>query len=731
MATTMQEYNGTPTPFIDGKPVFASYVWGQTPSVEGYPSAPATQYYAEAGIHFHAFDMGVGREWCGPRPGHPEHFDFSTLKQRLGHILDADPEARFHLRIQLEISPRETWWHTLYPHEREIDSEGKPTTQSFASVLWRQQANDFLTQLAEHLREEGLAERVFAYQTGAGHTGEWVKGLTSMRTPCGDYSEPMHQHFRAWLREHYNDDQEAFRDAWQDGRARFDRAEVPSPQAQWETTHWTFRDPRREQPVIDYYRCLAELCGDLVVDFNRTVKEVVGDQSLAGAFFGYLMELTWNAGFFNEGPDSLYSTYQRSGHLGLARVLRSPYVDFVVSPYSYGFRGLGGHGPSMPPSESVRLHGKIYLFEEDSRTHLAPPEAGFGRARSLEDSVAVLKRNMAEVITRGQGIWWSVGSSHIDPVAEPAFRPLLKQFQELGTFALELDRRPASEIAVIVDDESFFYEWIKNDLDLPGIFQQRLWGLPRIGAPTDYYLLDDLFEDRLPPYKLYIFLNPWHLDDTRRQRLAQRIRRDHQVALWIYAPGYVKEKPDLANMEELTGFRFGKGEQPWGSQVHILDFEHPITRYLGEDFSWGTDARLAPLFHLEDEDARILGQVVYSQGRCLPGFGVKEFDQWRSVYAPAPNLPAPVLRGVARYAGVHLYSESGDVLYAAPQLLAVHTVGGGPRQFSLPQQVEVVYDLFARQVVAEDAETFVVELPKRSTTLWYTGPRMLLKGLES
>jgi hypothetical protein len=49
---------------------------------------------------------------------------------------------------------------------------------------------------------------------------------------------------------------------------------------------------------------------------------------------------SWNGGFFKERPASDYSTYQRSGHLGLGKVLRSPHVDFLVSPYSYGFRGI-------------------------------------------------------------------------------------------------------------------------------------------------------------------------------------------------------------------------------------------------------------------------------------------------------------------------------------------------------------------------------------------------------
>jgi hypothetical protein len=108
---------------------------------------------------------------------------------------------------------------------------------------------------------------------------------------------------------------------------------------------------------------------------------------------------------------------------------------------------------------------------------------------------------------------------------------------------------------------------------------------------------------------------------------------------------------------------------------------------------------------------------------------VKELDGWRSVYAAAPNLPAPILRGLARYAGVHLYSEAGDVLYAARQLLAVHTVGGGSRQLRLPQRAEVVYDLFAGTEVAADCDAFEVDLPKASTTLWFTGERALLERL--
>jgi hypothetical protein len=545
---------------VDEEPIFAGYMWTRTPTAEGWEHAPIAQQYADAGIHLYAFDVGAGGpapEWCGPGPGRDSPYDFSTIETRLGRILDVDPEARFHFRVYLEM--RQQWWYDAYPREREVDSTGTPLTQSLASTVWREQANEFIRQFIAHLDAIGLADRAFAYQTGAGHTGEWVKGLTSMRSPCGDYSAPMAAHFRAWLRQQYGQD-EVLRAAWADPGVSFEAAEVPSADEQLHTTHQTFRDPRHEQKVVDYYRCLANLCADLIIDFNRTVKEATQGQVLAGAFYGYLMELAWNAGFFSEGPDSLYSTYQRSGHLGLAKVLRSPTVDFLVSPFSYGFRGIGGHGAAMPPIDALRLHGKLYVYEDDTRTYLGAPDIGFGRAHSLSDSTAILKRNMGEVLTRGMGIWWSAGTSHIDPVQEPSFKPLLARFQELGSFATHLDRTPSAEVAVLVDDESLLYQSVRNDLDVPLIFQQRLWGLPRLGAPVDTYLLQDMIEGRLPPpYKLYLFLNAFCLDGARREALARELRRDGRVAVWIYAPGYLNESPDLDHMTDLTGMRFGMG----------------------------------------------------------------------------------------------------------------------------------------------------------------------------
>ena len=69
------------------------------------------------------------------------------------------------------------------------------------------------------------------------------------------------------------------------------------------------------------------------------------------------------------------------------------------------------------------------------------------------------------------------------------------------------------------------------------------------------------------------------------------------------------------------------------------------------------------------------------------------------------------------------------MLYATPDLLAVHTAVGGHRVFRLPAKVEVVYDLYGGAEAARGTDRFEARLAPASTSLWYTGPRAALDPL--
>jgi hypothetical protein len=744
MKAQLRNHNGTPTVFLDDQPAFfGCHLVGYMNPDNLTEHQPYARKYAEAGIHIYSIDT-LHPEWCGPRPGDPSPYDFSIVVPRMQSYIDVDPQAHFLIRMGFETrwSPG-NWWNLAYPDEVEALSDGSRWAQSFASTAWREQVNDLLKAYIEYLRQVGMLERVLAFQIGAGSSGEWIKDMSCMKLETMDYSQPMRRNFRSWLRLRYRGDEAALQSAWNDPAVTFETAEVPSHEEQSRTTKGqTFRDPRLERQVIDFYTCFSELCADDLADFCHTVREATNGEKLVGGFFGYVLELAWNMVFF-AGDGSLteaeVSTIQRSGHLGLHRLLHSPDLDFLVSPYGYAFRGLGGDGLPMQPAESLRHHGKIYFMEEDTLMHNNfDPD---GRNNRSRDGVAIYQRNFAQAITHAHAVtWFETAQLHEYPEWVEERKKWMQRFQELGTWALQLDRTPSAEVAVFLDDESYYYEANQNNLDIPLIWRQRVASLNRFGAPHDIYLLDDLLDGSLPPYKLYVFLNPFHLNNHRRQALKSILHRDGRTALWLYAPGLLNsdaENPLLYtdHMADLTGLKFGHSDGPWGPMLHITNFQHPITLGLPQDWFWGSTNPIGPLFHLEDPEAVTLGEVVYTLGRCKAGFGIKTFNpgnpnqQWTSVYLASPDIPAPVLRGVARHAGVHLYNEDGDVFYATKELLSVHTVSGGPRTFRLPGQVEVVYDLFNDRIVAKDVSAFQVELSPASTALFYTGRQSLVQGM--
>ena len=545
MKTQLKTYHGTPTVFFDDRPgFFGCHLVGWMDPANPTVVSPFVRKYAEAGVHIYSVD-NIGSEWVGPHPGSASHYDFSPVIPRLQAYIDVDPQALFLMRMCFETRwLKDNWWGNLYPDEVELLSDGRKFGHSYASTFWREQANDLLRDFIAYLKQVGLYDRTVAFQLDAGTSGEWIKDESSMQLVTADYSSPMRCRFRAWLRGRYQNDPVALQDAWADARVTFDTAEVPSFEEQsTTTTGHSFRDPRREQKVVDYYDNLAELCADDLLEFCRTAREVTAGEKLTGAFFGYILELAWNNCFFTGESTvarSQVSTIQRSGHLGLRKLLRSPDIDFFVSPYGYAFRGLGGDGLPMQPAEALRAHGKIYFMEEDTLMHNNFDPGG--RNQSLENSVAVYQRNFAQCLTHGHAVtWFEVPAWLNTPAWSPSAAAGSSASSSLVNGANSSTAIPASDVAVFLDDESYQYQSIQNNLDLPLIWKQRVISLNRFGAPHDIYLLDDLLEGNLPPYKLYIFLNAFHLNNRRRAALKAILRRDNRVALWLYAPGFLEQ----------------------------------------------------------------------------------------------------------------------------------------------------------------------------------------------
>jgi len=69
-------------------------------------------------------------------------------------------------------------------------------------------------------------------------------------------------------------------------------------------------------------------------------------------------------------------------------------------------------------------------------------------------------------------------------------------------------------------------------------------------------------------------------------------------------------------------------------------------------------------------------------------------------------------------AGVHLYGNGGEPVYANARFLASHSQEGGVRAFRLPRKCLAVRELFSNQIVAHNCDHFEDTLSAPGTVLY-------------
>ncbi len=723
-------HNGTPTVFVNDDPIWSAIYLTAAPFPVDDSGQLIDRHYEQfSRIGFELFSISIQQVISFDKAYDPRNGEFRP--EVLGRIdglrkyRAINPNAKFLLRVGMEPRGVDSPWIRQHPDECEVlEARGQwlYKTPSYASEAWLSDSDRYVRALIATIHELDLDDAIFGYLICGGDSAEWVKA-GAMEDLAGDYSPPMQQAFRAWLQKRYGGDEKALRESWADPDAAFDQDLVPSPEEQAGTDLLLFKDPRRRRKAVDYFQCLASVVADDIDRLCGAAKDACGRNHLAGVFYGYLLEIVWSNGFFGQGradADVHHSAGARSGHAGLNAVLASANVDFLSSPYSYGFRGVGGEGGFMAPYESVRRAGKLWISEEDMRTHRWAWPSYYGQTRNVGETCEVLKRQTANIIISGAGGWWCDWARGNGAFDDPETMSVFERSLQIGQHSLSLsDRSSAAEVAVVVDAESFFYRSTKNNFDIPN-WRNRAWGIARMGAPVDFVLLSDLLDGRAGDYKFYIMTNVFHVDAAARETLKSLLRRNGSCTLWIYAAGLSSDTISVNNSRDLTGIGLQLTEREWGAHVYISNFGHPVTRNLATSTFWGTDMHLGPLFTVDDPEAVTLGNVVINQGRCEPGFVLREDTLWSSAYSAAPNIPAAVLRELGRHAGVHVYSDHDDVLYANNAYVMVHTVRTESKTIHLPQRSEV-REVYSNRLVSRDCTEFRDTVEAGKTCLYYYG----------
>ena len=441
-------------------------------------------------------------------------WDWTSLDDICDMILAANPNALLIPRPEMN-APK--WWLDRNPDERMIWKDDRKFTLSFgkdwaspASEKYRAAACEALAAMINHL-EKKYGSSMAGYHPYGQNTGEWFMvntwggGFTGFGVAEGES-------WRKWLVDKYGTDAR-LQQAWGDNQVTLKTAEVPSVALRRDSMKTPVLDPKvdpRYQSMIDFNIWTQKAMTDTILALAKTVRETTKGQKLSVFFYGYSFEFSGVA----KGPAA-------SAHYNIRALLESPDIDIICSPISYFDRQPGGGCACMLTAESVSEAGKMYLYEDDTRTFLVRDNS-FPGFESGSDLLTItrhlLLRNTAECAVRNFGSWWMDlgGTGWFE---DTRLWEVMSQLEKMDEYFLKNPTPYRPEIGVFLDETSVLK--ISAGKYSSAMIGHARRPLNRLGAPYGQYLLDDLLNGKIQPPKLCVVLNPKCLTESQRAKVAE------------------------------------------------------------------------------------------------------------------------------------------------------------------------------------------------------------------
>jgi len=732
ISTRIATYCGSPTVFVNGQPIHFAAVLFRNDHLEkrrstyGPPSLSSIR--PEIVMLYANVEVGSDRH-------------ISSIQAWMERAFSQHPQALGACHLGLQPSMKWTEAHvgemTLY--DRPVDwSKAKLREASWASRTWRRDAARFLKRLVAHLHT-AFSGRIILYQVGAGSCAENVPVLNPYTGHyigpwfCGDFSEPMLAYFRRKLRHYYRNDLARLRRAWGDPNVTFESAQPPDRAERMRTEWFAFRCPLRSR-TADYYRAWSEAVEDCVLAWCKAIKDATGGQCLTASPIGSILDCGLNANLIHH---LMKNTFHRA--------LASPYLDMLQSPASYAMRDPGrGDTSSMIPLGALRLAGKIWLRDLDTRTSVVanksgPVEALWRTPSTCWEDVQVLKRDAAYSLLKGGAFWWH-------EIVEGMYRlrghvRIARRIQAVARGVVHADRSTPPGLAVFVDNDSNFHQANSNRLIFAMNYEARQLHWAHAGLACEIYHINDASNPRMPAHKLIMVTNAFFITDRQARAIIQLARRNSATIIWLVAPAVgTRDGFDVQRTSRITGFNIKAACIEAVPSVTLVPSRHPWSRPalagggtlrhfgsgpLGYDDS-GARA-VGPLFYVDtshDSDVVVLG---VSDVLGEPALVVRRMAGYTSLYCAAPYVHNALLRAIGADCGAHVYLEEDDLVHAAGDLLLVHAKRAGRKQIRWPRRVETVFDLYTGRDVAADCSRWPLRMRRHETRFLFAGARTVAR----
>jgi hypothetical protein len=692
-------HNGRATLFVNDQPVYPMiYALTDTPGGRWTWEEICRENienFTQAHVSLVQVDIWLEYIW---KPEGP--LDMDLVRRQIRGVLDVNPNAAVSIRLHVNAP---AWWNAANQDEITQYADGpvadipirglhrllendldRTPRASMASLKWRTESGDKVKEFCRRLCVTPEGARVYGIHPACGVYHEWHYWGFIEHDP--DTGPCMTRYFREWLTDKYKTDN-GLRTAWNDPAVSLATASVPSTQQRRAISDGLFRDPQKERHVSDYFECQHLTVADSIIHFCRTAKESWNRPLVTGVFYGY---------FF-----ILFGRPQTGGHLQLQRVLNSPWVDYLSAPqaYSAAFRGIGGSGQARGLPESLRLHGKLLLDEMDQEP-ASYRKQGQDAPALLSDSVAILRRNVAQAHTQGHGLWFYDFGPGRDAKGWWDDAVLMKEIagmRDLFGRYYQKPYVPQADVALIYDTDSFYHTAAYPDQD-PIISPLLVDALPphiyRSGASIDIFHLGDLERAEWGRYKAVVFANTFMLTSAQRDFIRRKVAVNGRHLFWIMAPGFTD---GLRNNEgwirDITGMNIVRRALDQPPQATL--------RFGGQTRQLKTAKTFSPFFVVEDATATALGTLDGSGPVILAHKNHGTHTAW---FCSLPPMDDALLGHVFSQAGAHIYVPPGDTIHAGGGIVCLHTLAGGERDLVLKNGMRKRVTLPPRSTSLYDAQ---------------------------
>ena len=674
IVTRVGKHLGGMSMFIDDEvQPFTYFKITETPDSQAMLDAAEIEIPAMAKNGINLCWVPLFLKWSGT--GEYDFTDFDRRVRKVLELYDANtpagmPKAYVGIRLQAAV------FHPQWYIDEHLDANGDPTNLiefrnpwgradggdnttaiSPGDEFWDTHALDCLKTIVAHVRSSDYAHRVFGWLPCAFNTNEWFIRTFVPGAVC-DFSQPSQQAFKSYLE--------------QQGISCFGQP-VPSPLACQTPGCGEFLTADGEGGIVEEFsKWLNNRMANIILNFAGTIKALYKDSpKIVGFFYGYSTEL------------SFFQNLSQSGHLGLRKIIDSNLIDFLCSPCQYRFRrdeGVFTYNMTLGPfADSGALRGKLVFAEDDHFPVFARTTNTDCSTRDKWHDEMFFRRNFAQVMASGQQMWWySLGASWFK---EPYRNEIIGSLHRVGLEALQADRSPVGEVAVVVDERSV------QTMRLNAPFQSRLIleslaGFSPTGAPVECHELNSFLDyaDH-SRYKVVVFLNLFLTDQAIRDKV-DKLKSDNRTLMFFFAPGLLEgDTPDRKFSLETAGHLVGMNLFEVKDDMPLSIWMDPdrVDLMADEDIRFGwlnPEIPVKPIIGISDPDATALGFLHTD----IPGFALKRHTGWTSIFSAVPNLPSRVLKSLLKNAGVHLYTDSEDVIYANRSMIAYVACSRGEKE---------------------------------------------------